>query len=781
MDTNSWKRILMGVGVCVLGAASLPAQTVRPDSTGTASPAGADAAASDSLWAAMGDSLLEQLNVVTVRAQKPLIQMEGDKVAYDVQGDPDSKTDNTLDMLRKVPMVTVDGEDNIQVNGSSKFKVYINGKPNNMVTNNPKEVLQSMPASSIQKIEVLTNPGARYDAEGVTGILNIVTVGRMGGYLVNLNGIVANNAQGGGVYATVQKGKFTTTVRYNYIHDEGFTSHSRQERTAFDSEDNHYMLSESHSDRRNNLHMGGLEASYEIDTLRLLTVSADLFSINAHSLSQSTSDMWGRTPDALTGRLPHTYSYRGTGKTRSTNTYINASIDYQRTFKRNKDELLTISYYLSSSPSDSRYENRYDTIPTGRPLEQTILSSLQDLRSTNENSSWEHTFQADYVNPITDMHQIETGVKYIIRRNGSEGNYYASDLGKGDYEYDPARSSKYDHNQDILAAYLSYQLTWKRLTATAGGRYEHTFQKMKYYQAGRPDFSVGFDDVVPTVQLTYKINDGSNVRAGYSMRISRPGIWNLDPYVDRNTPGYLSFGNPDLETEKSHSFNLSYSYFSAKFFMNLSAFYTFVNNSIESYSYLQNDTLCTTYANIGKNRSTGLSGYVNYSPFTGTRLFGNASVSYSDYQSEEMGLRNHGFTFRLFGGLQQQLPWGFRAGVFMGGSGKGISLQGKSDGYFWNSLTLSKEFLEKRLNFTLALNGFLNPYQTSGSTQQTADFVSSSSSRTFQCRFGLRVSYRIGELKAAVKKARRGVSNDDVKSSSAGSQESSPAGGEGGV
>ncbi|MGI6220088.1 MAG: TonB-dependent receptor domain-containing protein [Bacteroidaceae bacterium] len=769
MNTKKLGTLSLLAGMCLYGL-SASANEAWADSV-TVAPSATGSAAMDSLLATMADSLTS-LDVVTVRAQKPLIKMEADKVAYDVQSDPDSKTDNTLEMLRKVPYVTVDGEDNIQVNGSSKFKVYINGKPNNMVTNNPKEVLQSMPASSIQKIEVLTNPGARYDAEGVTGILNIVTVGRMSGYMINFNGIVANNAQGGGVYATVQKGKFTTTMRYNYIHDEGFTTRSRQERTAFDSEDNYYLLNEGSSNGRTNMHMGGIEASYEIDTLRLLTVSGDMFFLNNHSLSENSSNMWGREIDPLTGRRPHTYSYRNAGMNRSQSTYINASIDYQRTFKRNKDELLTLSYYLSSSPSENRYENRYDTIPTGRPLEETILASLQNLRSTNENSSWEHTFQADYVNPITDMHEIETGLKYIIRRNGSDGRYYSADLDKDNYEYDAERSSQYDHNQDILAAYLSYRLTWNRFTATVGGRYEHTFQKMKYHQENHPDFSVGFDDVVPSVLFTYKINDGSNMRLGYNMRISRPGISFLDPYVDRNTPGYLSFGNPDLDTEKSHSLNLSYSYFSAKIFMGLSAYYTFVNNSIESYSYLQNDTLCTTYANIGKSRSTGLSGYVNYSPFRGTRIFGNASLTYSDYESPEMNLRNHGFTYQVFGGLQQQMPWGLRAGLFMGGSGGGISLQGKSDGYFWNSLTLTKELLEKRLNLTLGLNGIFNPYQTSGSRQETTEFLAVSSSRTYQFRVGLRVSYRLGELKATVKKARRGVSNDDVKSSDEGAQES---------
>lgn len=147
----------------------------------------------------------EMLKGVEVVAQKPLVKAEIDKVTYSIEDDPDSKTNTTLEMLRKVPLVTVDGEDKIQVNGSSKFKVHVNGKPNNMMSNNPTEVLRSMPANSIKSIEVITEPGAKYDAEGVAGILNIITIGAgMEGYTVTLNGGASNMRVYGGGYGTVQ-------------------------------------------------------------------------------------------------------------------------------------------------------------------------------------------------------------------------------------------------------------------------------------------------------------------------------------------------------------------------------------------------------------------------------------------------------------------------------------------------------------------------------------------------------------------------------------------------
>ena len=160
----------------------------------------------------------EMLKGVEVVAQKPLVKAEIDKVTYSIEDDPDSKTNTTLEMLRKVPLVTVDGEDKIQVNGSSKFKVHVNGKPNNMMSNNPTEVLRSMPANSIKSIEVITEPGAKYDAEGVAGILNIITIGAgMEGYTVTLNGGASNMRVYGGGYGTVQSGKFTVTGNYSSL------------------------------------------------------------------------------------------------------------------------------------------------------------------------------------------------------------------------------------------------------------------------------------------------------------------------------------------------------------------------------------------------------------------------------------------------------------------------------------------------------------------------------------------------------------------------------------
>ena len=160
----------------------------------------------------------EVLNEVTVTAQKKMVKVEMDKLTYSLDEDPEAQTSNTLDMLRKVPMITVDGNDEIQLQGSTNFKIYVNGKPSNMMNNNPADVLKSMPASSIKDIEVITDPGAKYDAEGVGGIINIITTkNAFEGY----TGTVRANAStlgrfGGGAYVSAKFGKFGITANYNY-------------------------------------------------------------------------------------------------------------------------------------------------------------------------------------------------------------------------------------------------------------------------------------------------------------------------------------------------------------------------------------------------------------------------------------------------------------------------------------------------------------------------------------------------------------------------------------
>lgn len=709
---------------------------------------------------------------VEVTAQKPLVTADIDKIGYDVESDPDSKTNTVIEMLRKVPMVTVDGEDNIKVNGSSSFKVYVNGRPNNMMSNNPSEVLKSMPANTIKKIEVITNPGPKYDAEGVGGILNIVTVGSgFEGYTATVSANGSNTGVGGGLFGTVKVGKLTVSARYNYNHNSQPRSYSGSTLTVTDenpSSASANIESEGSSKSRSNFQSGSLEASYEIDTLNLVTASFGLWGNNYSS--RGTSSTVGTSPLDGGGL----YSYSMPSHSRNSWFSIEGSVDYQRLFKV-KDRMLTFSYRISTDPETSDSYTDYDDMDAVADW-QDYLQRLENQHNDGSQRTTEHTFQLDYTTPIGKLHTLEAGAKYILRNNSSENDRYTmAATATGGYEFDEDHSSHYRHNNDIIAAYLGYGLKWKKLSGRLGLRYEHTIQDVKYLLGRGDDFRKDFDDLVPSASIGYRLTDTQNLRLGYNMRIYRPGIWYLNPYLDDSNPTSISQGNPNLVSEKSHSFSLGYNSFTTKLSINLSLRYSFTNNSIESVSSLVSDNdiaglqnptgksvLYTTYRNIGKTRSANLSAYVNYSPFTTTRIYANLYGGWT-YLSDGGDLSNHGWNMYAYGGAQQTLPKDWRISLSIWSQTPWISLQGKGSGFFGYGLNVTKQFLKQRLSLSAFANNFFKKYNVYNNDMSSTGFTQHSWSKYNQQRFGISVSFRIGELKASVKKAERTISNDDVK------------------
>ena len=520
-----------------------------------------------------------ELGAVEIVAQKPLVKVDLDKIEYNIQDDPDSQTNSLLEMLKKVPMVTVDGEDNIKVNGSSSFKVHVNGRPNNMMSDNPTEVLKSIPANSIKHIEVITNPGAKYDAEGIGGILNIVTIGGgFEGYTATFSANGGNNGGGGSVYATIKKNKLTFTVNYSLNSVKQPKSFINNLRENIDENGNveKEIGMQGYLKNKNTFQWGNVEASYEIDTLRLITLSAGVFGGNNNSNGENQFWM------ADVPLTESSYDYRYGSESRNKNGWysIRGNLDYQRVSSRNKERMFTLSYNVNARPSNTDGYTNYNYTPQELSPQWEELLQLNNLQLDGKQKTIEQTVQADYTTPIGKNNTIEGGAKYILRNNTSEDWRYEQ-TATGAYNLDLDRSSHYKHLNDILAAYLGYSVKVNQFSGKAGVRYEHTMQHVKFLVGKGEDFKVNFNDVVPSATVGYKLNDMSNLRLGYNMRIWRPGIWYLNPYVNDANPTSISKGNPDLESEKSHAVTLSYSNFTQKFNMNFSLRYSFNNNGIQ--------------------------------------------------------------------------------------------------------------------------------------------------------------------------------------------------------
>ena len=442
-----------------------------------------------------------ELGQVEIVAQKPLVKADIDKIEYNVQDDPDAQSNSVLEMLRKVPLVTVDGEDNIQVNGSSSFKVYVNGKPNNMMSNNPTEVLKSMPANSIKHIEVITNPGPKYDAEGVGGILNIVTVGSgLEGYTATFSANVSNRGAGGGAFGTIKSGKLTVSARYNYNYNDqprNYSSGSQHVTSEAVTENSSNLDYDGSNKGHGSFQSGSMEASYEIDTLRLVTMSFGLW--GGGNKSNGSTDYIATFPENI--NAAPIYSYSAFNRSKSSWYSIDGGVDYQRLFKV-KDRMLTFSYKINTRPQTSDSYTEYEIDKGYNPDWADYLKRLRNLHNDGEQNTTEHTFQADYTTPIGKLHTLEAGAKYILRNNSSEDDRFdADDTGK--YEYNKEQSSHYKHLNDIIAAYLGYGLKVKRLSGRLGVRYEHTIQDVKYLVGRGEDFTKNFDDVVPSASIGY--------------------------------------------------------------------------------------------------------------------------------------------------------------------------------------------------------------------------------------------------------------------------------------
>lgn len=717
-----------------------------------------------------------QLETVEVVAYKPLVKADVDKIAYSVEDDPEANTNTVIEMLKKVPMVTVDGQDNIRVNGNSSFKIYVNGKPNNMMTKNPKEVLKSMPASSIKKIEVITNPGPKYDAEGVGGILNIVTEGKgPEGYNATFSGRANNSSYGGGLYATVKQGKLTMSVNYNASSNhspKGYT-YSDRSQIGTDGTVTSSTVADGYTKGHSLWQGGDVEASYEIDTLRLITGS---FSLSKFTSKRDALNTAFSTMPATGQRL---YGYRSPSHSKENWDDYSASLDYQRSFSV-KDRLLTLSYRLESSPSTS--DSRY--LYTDREAAddwQTFIDRMRDQRMDGDENTMEHTFQIDYTTPFAKHHTWEAGVKYILRRNKSDNDRYNLGTGDKDETYDSDNSSHYRHHNDILAAYTGYGLTLDKWSARLGLRYEHTLQKVEYLLGRGTNFHKNFDDLVPSARLGYKFSDATNLSLGYKMRINRPGIWYLNPYLDDRIPDAISQGNPNLDTEKSHAVDLQFSSYNSKLTYTLTGTYRFVNNSIESVDRLVNDrnieglpnptgkdVIYSSYANIGHIQYAGLMAYANWTPITNTRITLNGSVGYS-HMSDGQSLRNHGWCTNIDASLQQTFAktWIFNASYYV--QTPQPTLQGKEARYQWYNFSLSKSFMDKRLTLTAyIINPFGKRYFCYRSETVADNFCTTASSSWCQLYYGVSVSFRIGKLKASVKHTERTVENDDVKQGGGG-------------
>ena len=688
----------------------------------------------------------KELDGVVIKAQKQLIKQEIDRIGYDVQADEESKTQTVMDMLRKVPMVTVDGQDNIMVKGNSSYKIYKNGHYDPSLSKNAKETFKSMPASMVKRIEVITDPGAREDAEGVDAILNIVMVD--GSKMQGMTGVVSasyssQNQRNLYTSLTGQMGKLLASVDYGY---GGMSSRST---VSITDTDRKYLDTgnrmQAHSDGTNPgaIHYSNLNASYDIDSLNLLSAS---FGGYFYKLNVQGD---GQTAITNSAGLP-VYSYNNhywmPGYSHSS---WNGRLDYEHKTRR-KGERLTLSYMLALTRQHTDQENTY-TDMVNAPFDYT--GSLQ----TERERFTEHTFQADWLRPLGKGHQLEVGAKYIYRNNNSHNtqNFFGIDM---------QTNNEFEHTTRVLAGYADYIYNHKKWSARAGLRYEYSYMEGRFPDGKGDTYDKHLSDWVPQASLKYQLTDAQSLKFSFTTSINRPGISYLNPAIV-TSPTVVQHGNANLVSSHTQRISLIYSYILPKLTLQIAPAYNYSSGGISTIQTARNDIRYITYDNILRSRRFSVEQYVQWKPFDGTTIVINNNLRYEHNENPNLGYRTFGWYDNFYANLSQKLPW--KLLLYMAAYGKighspsGIYyMQYSYQGYYFS---LQRSFLkDDRLTVRIGANAPFNKYWTSEAETVNGDYRDFQQSWNNARSFSLSVTYRFGSLKASVKKTEHSIDNDDV-------------------
>ena len=688
----------------------------------------------------------QTLDEVVVAQRRKLIKNDIDKLTYDVQHDKTAQTKTTLEILKKIPLVTVDGQENIRVQGSTSFKVYRNGHPDPSLSGqNLKDILKAIPASTIKRIEVITDPGAKYDAEGTTAILNIVMMSssKLQGVSGNVNSEVDTYGSVRlGTYLTTKVGKLTTTVNYNYRNQSRKQTENNREEVY-----NYVKTGEQKREYGTNstaaiLHFGNISASYEIDSLNLLTASTTFLGYKADANTQFTNERWDKNSQLIykfdNNMTTPGYSYLNLG----------GRFDYQH--KTHLDgEILTLSYMLAATRPHTIFRQMYNNM-VNFPVNYTSYDQNTRERFT------EHTFQIDYVRPFGKHHKLESGTKYILRYNNSTSLM--------DYQgTTPDMESKFKHNTQVAAAYLSYIFTAGKWAARAGLRYEFTRMKASYPDGSNADYHANLNDWVPSASLQYKISDGQTLKFSYNTSINRPGIGYLNPAII-STPTAVSFGNANLGSSRNQKLQLEYMLVTSKLTLQLSPYYSFTNNGIGRILYEQNRKDVSTFQNILKSKIFGISSYTAWTPFTGTSFTLNASMRYARITLPTPYIKNSGCGGGIYFDWEQKIPWKLTLTTSLGGEyGNRVYNPYAIEGHwFYYNFTLTRRFLKDKLTVSLSAESpFVKERSTTYRIVQ-GDYTGYERAVMKPQCFKIGLSWKFGKLRASVKKAARSIENDDL-------------------
>ena len=725
---------------------------------------------------------VKTLDEVTVVGQASMIEEKVDRLVYNAEKDIAARGGDAADVLRKVPMLQVDLDGNVQLRGNSNIRVLINNKPSTIVASSVADALKMLPADMIKSVEVITSPSARYDAEGSSGIINIITKkNTLQGLTLNVDSGVGNRSSNVGLNGNYRKGKMGVSLGgfgraiYN-------PSSSTSDQTSL-LNGNSFRTSQQSSGNDRGV-FGNTNLGFDYDLAKDQSLTANV--------RYGVRNM-NRDQDLLTSVYENNVLTQNSGRdvlSKNTSGNVDVNVDYLRTFNRG-DGRPQQEWSISTQFSRNDLVNNFDA-----DLFNGIGNLSGRQRNVNHSNNQEVTFQTDYQTPIGKNQLIEFGGKGIFRTVLSDYKYLTAGP-TGDFATDAKNlTGSLDYSQNIAATYLSYTFQTKnKFTFKLGSRYEHTFINASTREGGAlaiPDYS----NLVPSLNVS-KSFSGKTLKLAYNRRIQRPGIQQLNPNVNLANPQNISVGNPALRPELTDNFELGLSTNVKKAYVNATLFTRLTNNSITQIrrpSDLVSGAILTTFENIGSEHAYGANVFTNITITPKWTLGGGIDAYYAQLQGQVTDLggvtrsyTNGGLVVggRFMSQLTLKNGWGVQG--FGGARGRQVQLQGTQGSFYMYSLGVRKELPNKKGSVGLAAENFFGGMRMR--TELTSPVLNQVMvNNIYNQSVKLTFNYKIGKMSFTPTRRRtRSVSNDDVKEGGGGGdngggqqqQQSAPAGGGG--
>jgi outer membrane receptor protein involved in Fe transport len=673
---------------------------------------------------------------IIVEGDKSLLEFDADKKIFNVDESMVTKGGNALDVLKRVPLVAVDINDNVSLRGSSNVTIWVNGKPSKLFEN-----LKQLPSDMIEKIELITNPSAKYDSEGTAGIINIVLKKDSGFGMngtINLSGSTKNNYYGSGSL-NMKKEKITLFSGISYgFNKNDFSNSSTRENYVYPVS----VIEQSGetNDRGNSYYFsGGLEYETGPNSSLGIDGSYNNSSSTGKGLNQSsTRDSAGSLASSFLSNTQRENEWKN----------MNFSAYYFLKFQKQGQELNADFNYSRSENSSTLNAGRdnYDYVNSLR------YPSLQiDL---TEGASYNLNFKIDYSHPLGEKSSLETGYKGIIKSRDDNFNSDTLDFSRNIFVNNASRSNHFIYKEQIHSAYALLGSRLDEFKFKLGLRLEYTLTGGNLV-TNNTVFDDNYLSISPSINISRKLGGNNEIQLSYARRLNRPSVWRLNPFIQSSDPLNISYGNPFLKPEYTNSLELSYLTYINTISVTPSIFYKRTNDVISRYSFLDSNVRVSTFKNLSNSTSYGADLI-----FTANLDAWNINSSVSFYKTAfESGdasvLSNDGYSWR--GSFTAGFPFFEIAKVQLSYSyyGSRVSYQGSSRPSQNLDIALSKSFFDKSLSVSLRVNDLLklntNESETYGEGfRQT--ITSSYDSRSFY----FNISYLFGSLDKNYKKKKKG-------------------------